>query len=251
MASTGSVEDLGFWIDEVRNHKTADQTPILFIDEADSRAQDVPVFLPLLYDGEFYWKGRTLKTGRCIFILGASSRRLRRLIESGPPEDSTDEDNAECQQEQPHDDGGFDKYPDLLSRINGGVIKLSSIDQRKCDKLCIALALIQKRFGEPNVHEVNMAFIRLLVDTTFSYSVRSMETLIQQFPDPDQDGFLDTTQKFNDQVVDRILARDGFHSNMLAFHMNSSECPQATATWERFSRRKAKVRFAEAAKKTR
>lgn len=215
VASLESMSELGFWIDEIRDHKTQDKTPVLLIDEADSKPKDIPAFLPLLWDGLFSWQGRSLKIGKCVIVLVASNESLRRYIEDGNKEEQLKNE--------------FPKIEDLLSRINGGVMKMSPIDERLFDKLCIALTQIRLRF--PSVKGVQVPFLKLLVNTRFLHSVRSMEALIEYFPQPGEDNALRLTQEFEDLLVKRFLKRENFRQNVFAFHLGQSERVNANQTW--------------------
>lgn len=215
VASLESMSELGFWIDEIRDHKTQDKTPVLLVDEADSKPQDIPAFLPLLWDGLFSWQGRSLKIGKCVIVLVASNERLRRYIEDG-------NEDAQLKTE-------FPKIEDLLSRINGGVMKMSPIDERRLDKLCIALTQIRLRF--PSVKGVQLPFLKLLVNTRFMHSVRSMEALIEYFPQPGEDNTLRVTQDFEKLLVERFLEKKNFRANVFAFHLGQSERVNAQQTW--------------------
>jgi hypothetical protein len=215
VASLESMSELGFWIDEIRDHKTQDQTPVLLVDEADSKPQDIPAFLPLLWDGLFSWQGRSLKIGKCVIVLVASNENLRRYIEDGIVDERVK--------------NGFPKIEDLLSRINGGVMKMSSIDDRRLDKLCIALTLMKLRF--PSVKGIQLSFLKLLVNTRFMHSVRSMEALIEYFPTPGADNKLRVTSDFENLLLERFLKREAFRANVFAFHLEQGERVNAQQTW--------------------
>jgi ATPase family associated with various cellular activities (AAA) len=214
VASLQSMAELGYWIDEIRDHKTQDKTPLLLIDEADSKPYDIPAFLPLLWDGLFSWQGRSLKIGRCVIVLVASNESLRRYIEDGSGADVKEK---------------FPKIEDLLSRINGGVVRLPPIDERRHDKLCIALALIRRRF--PQLTAVQLPFVKLLVNTRFMHSVRSMEALIEYFPAPSNDGTLRVTTEFEQLLLDHFLKRETFRANVFAFHLEHGERVNANQIW--------------------
>jgi ATPase family associated with various cellular activities (AAA) len=215
VASLETMSELGYWIDAIRDHKTQDETPVLLIDEADSKPEGVSAFLPLLWDGLFSWQGRTLKIGRCVIVLIASNERLRRYIEDGTAD-------AGLKTE-------FPKIEDLLSRINGGVMKLGSIDDRRLDKLCIALMSIRGRFTA--LKGVQLPFLKLLTNTRFLHSVRSMEALIEYFPAPGADNILRVTPDFENTLVDHFLKRENFRSNVFAFHLEHGERVNANQVW--------------------
>jgi hypothetical protein len=215
VASLESMSELGFWIDEIRDHKTQDKTPVLLIDEADSKPKDIPALLPLLWDGLFSWQGRSLKIGKCVIVLVASNESLRRYIEDGNKDEQLKNE--------------FPKIEDLLSRINGGVMKMSPIDDRLLDKLCIALTQIRLRF--PSVKAIQLPFLKLLVNTRFLHSVRSMEALVEYFPEPGDDNTLRISSDFEDLLLQHFLKRETFRSNVFAFHLGQSERVSANQIW--------------------
>jgi hypothetical protein len=218
VASLESMSELGFWIDEIRDHKTQDKTPVLLIDEADSKPKELSAFLPLLWDGLFSWQGRSMKIGKCVIVLVASNESLRRYVEDGLQDEGFKRD--------------FPKIEDLLSRINGGVMKMSPIDDRRLDKLCIALTQIRLRFR--SVKGVQLPFVKLLVNTRFRHSVRSMEALIEFFPQPAEDNVLRITPEFESLLVDRFLKAESFRANVFAFHLAQSERVNANQIWSEY-----------------
>jgi hypothetical protein len=178
MASLSSPDELGYWIDEVRNHKTEDKVPILLLDEADtSDWRYIHVYLPLLWDGAFSWLGRELRVGRCLVILAVSEIvDWESLAEFGK--------GSQPFNLGPTDEGLPGKRQDLLSRINGGFIQIQDIDAstRHRDKLCVAIALIRKRF--PRVTHVHISCLALLTGLEYVYGVRSMAAIVDHMPVP-------------------------------------------------------------------
>jgi KAP family P-loop domain len=227
VASLQNISELGFLIDEIRDYKTQDETPLLMIDEADSKPADISAFLPLLWDGFFAMQGRSLKVGRCIIVLVVSNESLRMYIEDGV--------------QTPDLKTAFSKIEDLLSRINGGVIRLGSLSDRRLDKLCIALTLIRRRF--PAVKGVELPLLKLLVDTRFLHSVRSMETLIQYFPEADANGDLRVTPDFDRELTDNFLKKETFRSNVFAFHLSKGDRGHALNTWSDYKNLRFLVKF--------
>jgi len=75
------------------------------------------------------------------------------------------------------------KLIDLLSRINGGVIEIPSLDlrtadrDRRVDKVCVTVALIKGRFGNDLV-QIPRCLLRFIAHTKFRYGVRSIAHLI-------------------------------------------------------------------------
>ncbi|MBK6755497.1 MAG: ATP-binding protein [Flavobacteriales bacterium] len=76
MASMMSPEDLIPALDAARNHKVEDNVPLLFLDEFDSEPGNIPMLLPLLWDGEITIGQRNLKLGKMIIVLAGSDPAL-------------------------------------------------------------------------------------------------------------------------------------------------------------------------------
>jgi hypothetical protein len=218
ISTMNSIGELGFWIDQARNHKAEDQIPVLFIDEADSKPTEVAAFLPLLWDGVFYCQGRSLRIGRCLIMLAVSDPALRKFVEDGTEENKVKKN--------------YNKIDDLLSRISGGVSKISSVDERRLDKLCISLALIRRRF--PRIKGVQIPYIKLLVNTHFLHSVRSMEALIGHLPSPRPDGFLRVESEFEEKLLFEFLEKKNFRANVFSFHLSNESRVNAKQTWTEF-----------------
>ncbi len=170
MASLQNNEDLIVPLDEVRNQKVQDHLPILFLDEFDANPSNFPTLLPLLWEGELHVAHRDLKLGKLVVILAGSSARIEQAMRDGKtmqkPATATD-----------------DKLADLLSRINGGELQIPSLDliekdrDRRVDKVCLTIALLQRRFGE-GLKVVPWALLRFVYATKFRYGVRSIGHLI-------------------------------------------------------------------------
>src|SRR5262249_59107265 len=101
-------------------------------------------YLPLLWDGTFFSRGRDLHIGRTVIVLAVSDPNVIKKIEN--PDDSSA-------------GKGFLKLDDFLSRINGGVIRMPPVDERRNANLCLALILIRRRF--PAAKGVSVAFLKL------------------------------------------------------------------------------------------
>jgi hypothetical protein len=127
--------------------------------------------LPLLWDGEHFSRHAKHKLGRAIIICSVSSYDL---IEYATH--PTEEKIRIAAEEK------FSKATDFISRFNGGVIQLRSINEpaRECDKICIGIRLVQQRF---QIDEIQRAFLCLLRHVDFVHEVRSLQTLINAFSD--------------------------------------------------------------------
>lgn len=225
VASLDRVDDLSYWIDAARNHKAEDRMPLLFIDEADAKEVAIPSYLPLLWDGIFFTHGRELQIGRCVIILSVSDPGVIKKIENP-------DDHATAT--------AFRKLDDFLSRINGGVIRIGPIDERRRDKLCLAMALIHRRF--PTAIGVGLAFLKLLVNTSFLHTVRSIETLVSYFPPPNKDGVIVVETPFL-QLIERFLGKRSFRENLFCFHLSNRERLNADATWQQYRDSKCVVLY--------
>jgi hypothetical protein len=225
IASLDRVDDLSHWIDEARNHKAEDRIPLLFIDEADAKPEAISSYLPLLWDGIFFTRGRELQLGRCTIVLAVSDAGVIKKIEN------PDDVSAAV---------GYRKLDDFLSRINGGVIRMSPIDERRRDKLCLAMALIQRRF--PKAVAVELVFLKLLVNTSFLHAVRSMETLINYFPLPNPAGVIVADTRFS-QLMEKFLNKKSFRENLFSFHLSNRERLNTDATWQQFRESKCIVSY--------
>ncbi len=86
LSNPHTIDTMSFVINEARNHKALDSLPILFLDEIDSNPSQMPLFLPLLWDGEFSAKGQCLNVGRCIIVCAISNPILTEYLKTGKDE---------------------------------------------------------------------------------------------------------------------------------------------------------------------
>lgn len=213
MSSVRRVEDFIQPLEEVRNLKVVDEIPLLFLDEFDSDRSNYSLLLPLLWEGEFSVGQGLLRMGKVLIIMAGSNKEIdevmRRLKGMRPG----------------NDEAG--KLPDLLSRINGGELKIPDLDEvtpdrdRRVDKVCLTIALLTRRF--PLLRSVPWAFLRFVADTRFRYSVRSISNLIDLIPAIDKEK---TTLEMPDlqlplDVVDQLKA------SSLATHLIAEDGPAA------------------------
>jgi len=175
MATMRSPDDMAQPIDELRNLKVNDRFPLLFLDEFDSDPSHYAALLPLLWDGELQIGHRDLKLGKAVVVLAGSNPDLPKAM-------------AQSALMRLDADAGSETLPtgklvDLLSRINGGVIEIPDLDlhtadrDRRVDKVCVAIGLIQRRFGD-KLSTIPRSLLRFIAHTKFRYGVRSIAHLV-------------------------------------------------------------------------
>jgi hypothetical protein len=170
-------EDLIPALDAVRNLKVSDRLPLLFLDEFDVEPSNYPVLLPLLWDGQLTVGQHDLKLGKVVVVLAGSDPTLPAAMENAR---SMKRDAGPVADSHP-------KLIDLLSRINGGVLRIPKLlddanpDGRKADKVCIAVDLLRQRFGK-TLQSVPLALLKFVANADFRYGVRSVAQLIDLLP---------------------------------------------------------------------
>src|SRR6266478_2639978 len=231
MAGMQNIDDLMQPLDGIRNLKVIDRTPILFLDEFDSKPDNYATLLPLLWDGELHVGHRNLKTGKVVIILAASGDTIQEAMKE-----------AKSMQSVAKGDGN--KLIDLVSRINGGEILIPDLDEvagerdRRTDKVCIAVALLQHRFDE-ELQSVPWSLLRFIATTKFRYGVRSITHLVELLPPPVKDDPSIKLDKLPLSTSQRLK------DSSLAYHLVSEDGPAAVADWKRFYEQKAVVRIAK------
>ena len=177
MAGLQSSKDMVPPLDASRNLKVEDSIPLLFLDEFDSAPTNVPLLLPLLWDGEVTIGRKALKLGKVIVVLAGSSSSLPTTMEQA----------RSMRPDIQNVDGDSPKLVDLLSRINGGVFSIppffdvgEGID-RRADKVCILVHLLRQRFGRL-LREVPLSLLKFVARTDFRYGVRSIAHLVNLIP---------------------------------------------------------------------
>jgi hypothetical protein len=177
MTALQTNEDLIPAIDAARNMKVQDHIPLLFLDEFDSNPSNIPLLLPLLWDGGLNLGQRDLKLGRSIVVLAGSDPLLPGIMDSAR---SMRSDVSIPEDMNP-------KIVDLLSRINGGVVEIPaffdpthSVD-RRADKVCIAIHLLKSRFGD-NLKTIPRGLLQFVINAEFRYGARSISHLIELIP---------------------------------------------------------------------
>jgi len=170
MASLQSIDDLTQPLDAVRNLKVVDRLPILFLDEFDSNPDNFSMLLPLMWDGELQISHRNLMLGKLVIILAGSGKNIEQVMRS-----------AKAMQTVP--DAKETKLVDLLSRINGGELEIPGLEtvsgerDRRIDKVCLTIALLQNRFSD-KIETIPWALLRFVVMSKFRYGVRSIAHLV-------------------------------------------------------------------------
>jgi len=167
MTSMREVNDLVPVLDGARNATIEGKIPLIFLDEFDSDKRNYALLLPLLLDGQIVLGTRTFKIGRAVIALAGSTKTLFNVIDYAQGKD------VDWGQEK----GPPDKSVDLISRINGGVIKIAPLDEREVDKICVAIALLRRKYGK-GLRRVPASLLNFIYSAHFSYGVRSIQFLI-------------------------------------------------------------------------
>ncbi len=211
MATMENYSELAPALDEARNLKVDDKMPLLFLDEFDTEPSFYALLLPLMWDGEVNLGDRKLRIGRCIIVLAGSDEKLRKELKNARRMEIPDEIDFKDKK----------KLPDLISRINGGEISIPPFSDsnrniaRKPDKVCIAVALLRKKFGK-DLTTVPVAFLRFVARTYFQHGVRSIEHLVGELP-------FETRSKLSfNQDIPEMESQDSLLESNLAYHLGSS-----------------------------
>lgn len=176
MTTLERTEDLIHPLDSARNLKVQDHLPLLFLDEFDSKPENYARLLPLLWDGDMHLGHRDLKLGKVVIVLAGSKSELPDVMKS-----------ARSMSEESESETSSSKLIDLLSRINGGELKIPSLDEistnrdRRIDKICIATGLLSSRFGNQLINAPRSLF-KFIAFVNFRYGVRSIAHLIDTIP---------------------------------------------------------------------
>ena len=177
MVSLERNEDLIPPLEAARNLKVTDRIPLLFLDEFDAQPAHYPLLLPLLWDGQLTVGQHELKLGKIVVVLAGSDPRLPDAVEYA----------RSMKPKPPQLDTNHPKLVDLLSRINGGVLRIPQLSdparaaERRADKVCITLNLLRQRFGK-QLRRVPITLLRFIANTEFRYGVRSIAHLIDLIP---------------------------------------------------------------------
>jgi hypothetical protein len=174
MGTLQSMEDLVHPLESIRNLKVIDELPILFLDEFDGNPANYALLLPLLWDGELHIGHRDLKVGKVVIIMAGSDPEIKKFIQDGRRMEQEAMDRKE-------DAVPRKKLIDLLSRVNGGYFEIPDLDNRRADKVCLTISLLQERFG-PDLELVPWALLRFIAFNRFRYGVRSIAHTIDLIP---------------------------------------------------------------------
>ncbi len=231
MSGMQSMEDLIQPLEAVRNLKVLDKTPILFLDEFDSKESNYALLLPLLWDGELHIGHQDLKTGKIVIILAGSGQSIQDAMK-----------DAKAMQKPTVRSS---KLVDLLSRINGGEFSIPDLDEvsderdRRTDKVCIAVTLLKNRYGE-SLETIPWSLLHFIALTRFRYGVRSITHLIELLPAPDETNKTVSVDKLPLGSLSKLKG------SSLAYHLVNDDGPAALASdWETFSAYEAAVTVAE------
>lgn len=224
MAGLQENEDLVPALDQARNLKVEDRIPLLFLDEFDSDPKHIPFLLPLLWDGEMNLGQRDLKLGKVIIVLAGSNPTLPDAMERA----------KSMQQQAAGPEGDSPKIIDLFSRINGGVIEISSFHDparsidRRTDKVCVAIQLLRQRFGI-TIKSAPLALLRFIAHTEFRYGVRSIAHLIDLIPYKDK-----VTNLSLDDLKLPVKTVERLRESSLAYHLlHKDQVHGVVKLWEK------------------
>jgi hypothetical protein len=214
MSTLQGVEDFVQPLDAVRNLKVQDTLPILFLDEFDSDKSRVPLLLPLLWDGELSVAHRNLKVGKVVIILAGSGRFIGSEI-------------AQARSMHARESTADGKMVDLLSRINGGEIEIPPLDlvsedrDRRVDKICLAISLIEARFGRTEL--IPWSLLHFVANTKFRYGVRSIAHLVDTISAPANKGNRTHVEKA--QLPEQLNSVQLLKESSLAYHIYADDGP--------------------------
>jgi hypothetical protein len=239
MATLQDIDDLIQPLEAVRNLKVVDRLPMLFLDEFDIGPAGYSLLLPLLWDGELHVGNRDVKLGKLVIVMAGSDPKVRKVMKSARSM------QKEFSNTQPNGVQSDKKLVDLLSRINGGVIEIPDLDSvkkdrdRRVDKVCITISLLQQRFGE-NLQLIPWSLLHFIASGRFRYGVRSIAHLIDLIP-------------WDSDIKDKLTVNDldlPFNSeeelkkSSLAYHLIADEEPKEIIhMWESIEDCNCLVRF--------
>lgn len=235
MTSLQSFEDLIQPLDAVRNLKILDQLPILFLDEFDSRKDMYAKLLPLMWDGEVHIGQRNLKLGKLVIILAGSEDKVKTAMEKAK--------SMECCAISGENKFPEDKLPDLISRINGGELKIPPLyvegddegnQNRNAEKVCMTISLLQARFGQ-KIELIAWALLKFVAITRFRYGVRSICNLIDLVSPVNDEKYGKETEKDIQINLARLQqlplnSVDELKESSLAYHIVSKGGPEEIVT---------------------
>jgi transcriptional regulator with AAA-type ATPase domain len=219
MTSVMSSRDMAVSLDDVRNLKVGDKLPLLFLDEFDSnQGAAYALLLPLLWDGALVIDGRTLRTGKLVMVLAGSSPDIAAaVLESRSMKSASVGVDGDSATVVTRGVGGRGKLVDLVSRINGKDIVIPRLENRRPDKVCMALAMLSARFGS-ELTSVPWALLKFIGTMQFRHGVRSIGNLVDQISlSSMRDGGLTLAD-----INLPFMSKDEIKSTHLAMHLVDS-----------------------------
>lgn len=203
MTGVETTGDLAVSLEDVRNSKSDDRLPLLFLDEFDAH-ELYGELLPLLWDGELMVKSHVLKVGKIVIVLAGSKPKLEEIVALG----------QNTSAKAPYEGKKMPaKLEDLLSRINGPSIRIPPLQERPVDKVCIAVSLLLGRF--PKLLKVPWALLYFVGKAEFRYGVRSIFNIISLVDEIDDSG----RELLIDSVKLPLANADDFGNSSLANHL--------------------------------
>ncbi|GEM_PF-956888 len=248
MASMRDADDLASALDSARNVTVSGRVPLLFLDEFDSDSRNYSLLLPLLWDGEMALGARRLTLGRAVIVLSGSNTDLPSALD----------DAADMDEQGTVGQASETKLVDLISRVNGGVIRIPRLagEHRQTDKVCIAVALLRRRFStgspagqerpaggedpgftgepgedaargkDPGLLRAPASFLRFVYNARFRYSVRSLDHLIgvvTRISAQDDRGAIENGI-LRPEVLNRVLGDgDEYKNSGLIYHLMNDQ----------------------------
>jgi hypothetical protein len=212
-------EDLIPALDAARNFKVEDRVPLLFLDEFDVHEVNLPILLPLMWDGQITIGQHDLKLGKVVIVLAGSDPGLPAAMGHARSM------RAELPQLTAHP-----KLIDLFSRINGGELTIPPLsdpiaaNERRTDKICISVALLRNRFGL-TLETVPRALLRFIAATEFRYGSRSIAHLVDLIP-----AARDIKELTIDQLKLPLESAADLKQSSLAYHLLCEDQAHGVAT---------------------
>jgi hypothetical protein len=230
MATYEGHDDLISLAEDARNMKADDRLPLILLDEFDVLAtahSSFAMLLPILWNGELRLSRGNVRLGRSVIVLAGSSELVASM--AGETETATEK--------------VLDKYVDLMSRINGGIVTLTPFDKlpggdpiRPVDKVVVVLSLLQQRFGD-DVRRVPWPFLKLVASIGFRFGARSMAHLVDLIRPPAKRDTLLAANVGELLGVPNLISDLGLQRHLVATAEATSEL------WAKFSDDKGVVKF--------
>jgi len=178
---------------------------------------------------------RNLNLGKIVIILAASKDEISKTIA-----------NTKKMEEETKENSNPTKLKDLLSRINGGDFEIPNLDaikgirDRRVDKVCLSIALLQQRFGK-DLQLVPWALLKFISNTKFRYGVRSIAQLIDLIPFSEDCKNQITVDNLKLPLKTLIALK----RSSLPYHLLTSDAEEIIETWNNSIIHKTLVRFME------